>query len=192
MGSVLCRDHKCSSGIRHFQKAINPSKMNPALEDLHSQHFSCLQQLYIWISQRQLTFLDTVQMGLITDMQTYKPLNLVQHLFHNTLYCVLYTHFFFYVYILFFYIHILLILFFLFTIHALLIFCTYALLFLTVSFFLFTFASPSSSCISKSSSTFTLPTSYAQSDDIAFVSLDEPVRMCRESLQLCKTNITLM
>ena len=31
---MLCRDHKCSSGIRHFQRAVNPSKMNPALEDL--------------------------------------------------------------------------------------------------------------------------------------------------------------
>ena len=34
MGSMLCRDHKCSSGIRHFQKTVNSSKMNPALEDL--------------------------------------------------------------------------------------------------------------------------------------------------------------
>ena len=29
MGSMLCRDHKCSNGIRHFQRAVNPSKMNP-------------------------------------------------------------------------------------------------------------------------------------------------------------------
>ena len=28
MGSMLCRDHKCSSGIRYFQRAVNPSKMN--------------------------------------------------------------------------------------------------------------------------------------------------------------------
>ena len=34
MGSMLCQDHKCSSGIRHFQRAENPLKMNPALEDL--------------------------------------------------------------------------------------------------------------------------------------------------------------
>ena len=34
MGSMLCRDHKGSSGIRHFQRAVNPLKMNPALEDL--------------------------------------------------------------------------------------------------------------------------------------------------------------
>jgi len=37
MGSMLCRDNKCSSGIRHFQRAVNPSKMNPALEDLQLQ-----------------------------------------------------------------------------------------------------------------------------------------------------------
>ena len=37
MGSMLCRDHKCSSGIRHFQRAVNPLKMNPALEDLQLQ-----------------------------------------------------------------------------------------------------------------------------------------------------------
>jgi len=24
MGSMLCQDHKCSSGIRHFQRAVNP------------------------------------------------------------------------------------------------------------------------------------------------------------------------
>jgi len=41
--------------------------------------------LYIWIRQRQLIFLDTVAMGLTTDMQTYKSLNPVQHLFHKTL-----------------------------------------------------------------------------------------------------------
>jgi hypothetical protein len=55
----------------------------------HSPQCSCLQWLYIWINQRQLTFLDTVAMGLITDMQTYKSLNVVQHLFQNTLYCTL-------------------------------------------------------------------------------------------------------
>ena len=37
MWSMLCRDHKCSSGLRHFQRAVNPSKMNPALEDLQLQ-----------------------------------------------------------------------------------------------------------------------------------------------------------
>ena len=37
MGSMLCGDHKCSSGIRYFQRAVNPSKMNPALEDLQLQ-----------------------------------------------------------------------------------------------------------------------------------------------------------
>ena len=34
---------------------------------------------------KQLTFLDTVAMGLTTDMQTYKSLNPFQHLFHKTL-----------------------------------------------------------------------------------------------------------
>jgi len=34
MGSMLCRDHNCSSGVRRFQRAVNPLKMNPALEDL--------------------------------------------------------------------------------------------------------------------------------------------------------------
>ena len=36
-GGMLCRDHKCSSGIRHFQRDVNPLKMNPALEDLQLQ-----------------------------------------------------------------------------------------------------------------------------------------------------------
>jgi hypothetical protein len=29
MGSMLCRDRKCSSGIRHFQNVVNPLKMKP-------------------------------------------------------------------------------------------------------------------------------------------------------------------
>ena len=37
MESMLCRYHKCSSGVRHFQRAVNPSKMNSALEDLQLQ-----------------------------------------------------------------------------------------------------------------------------------------------------------
>ena len=37
MGGMLCRDHKCSSGIRHFLRAVNPLKMNPALEDLQKR-----------------------------------------------------------------------------------------------------------------------------------------------------------
>jgi hypothetical protein len=37
MGSMLSWDHKCSSGIRHFQRAMNPLKMNPTLEDLQLQ-----------------------------------------------------------------------------------------------------------------------------------------------------------
>ena len=61
-----------------------PSKKIP-LNQFHSQQFICLQWLYIWIRQRQLTFLDTVAMGLTTDMQTYKSLNPVQHLFHKIL-----------------------------------------------------------------------------------------------------------
>ena len=32
-GSTLCRNHNGSSGIRHFQRAVNIFKMNPALED---------------------------------------------------------------------------------------------------------------------------------------------------------------
>jgi len=40
-GSMLCWDHKCSSGVRHFQRAVNPLKMNPTLEDL---------QLHKWIT----------------------------------------------------------------------------------------------------------------------------------------------
>ena len=61
-----------------------PPKKIPATQ-FHSQQFICLQWLYIWIRQRQLTFLDTVPTGLTTDMQTYKSLNLVMHLFHKTL-----------------------------------------------------------------------------------------------------------
>ena len=37
MGSMLCRDHKFSRVIRHFQMAVNPSKVNPALEDIQLQ-----------------------------------------------------------------------------------------------------------------------------------------------------------
>jgi len=36
-GEHALGDHKCSSGIRHFQRVVNPSKMNPALEDLQLQ-----------------------------------------------------------------------------------------------------------------------------------------------------------
>ena len=42
MGSRLCRDHKCSSGIRHFQRAVNPLKMNLALEDLQLQKWTTM------------------------------------------------------------------------------------------------------------------------------------------------------
>ena len=55
----------------------------------HSQQCSCLHWLYIWISQTQQTFLNTDEVSLITDMHTYKSLNLVQHLFLNTLNCTL-------------------------------------------------------------------------------------------------------
>ena len=72
-----------------------PSDQNPSPHKkippthFHSQKCSCFQWLYIGINETQLTFLDTVEMGLITDMQTYKTLNLIQHLFHNTLHCTL-------------------------------------------------------------------------------------------------------
>ena len=46
--------------------------------------------------------LDTVEIGLITNMQTYKSPNLVQPLFLKTLYCIIKTHNFFYLYILVF------------------------------------------------------------------------------------------
>ena len=46
-----------------------PPKKIPTTH-FHSQQCSCLQWLYIWISQTQLTFLYTVEMGLITDMHT--------------------------------------------------------------------------------------------------------------------------
>ena len=52
-----------------------PKKIPPT--HFHSQQCSCLQWLYIWINQTQLAFLDTVEMGLITDMQTYKTLSLL-------------------------------------------------------------------------------------------------------------------
>jgi hypothetical protein len=61
---------------------------------------------------------------------------------------------------------------------------------LPMSFSVFTFTSPSCAGTSKSSSTFILPMRYAQSYDVAYVSLDEPGRMCRDYVQLCKTNIT--
>jgi hypothetical protein len=74
-------------GTTFLLKSPPPKKKIPT--HFHSQQCSCWQQLYIWINQRQLTFLDRVAMGLITDMQTYKSLSLVQHLFHNTLYCII-------------------------------------------------------------------------------------------------------
>ena len=37
MGSMLCRDHKCSNGIRHSPKTTNPLKMNLTLEDIQLQ-----------------------------------------------------------------------------------------------------------------------------------------------------------
>ena len=43
MGSMLCRDHKFSGGIRHFQRATNPLEMNPTLEDLH-----LLKRITMW------------------------------------------------------------------------------------------------------------------------------------------------
>ena len=49
-----------------------------------------------------------------------------------------------------------------------------------------------SSITSTSSSTFILPTSYVPSHDVGNVSLDEQGRILRESVQLCKTNVTLM
>jgi hypothetical protein len=48
------------------------------------------------------------------------------------------------------------------------------------------------SVTSTSSSTVILPTSHVQSDDVGNASLDELGRRCRESVQLYKTNITLM
>jgi len=49
-----------------------------------------------------------------------------------------------------------------------------------------------SSMTTTSSSTSELLKLHAPSDDVGNVSLDEPGRMCRESVQLYKTNITLM
>ena len=46
-----------------------PHKKYPTTH-FHSQKCSCFQWLYIWIKQIKLAFLDTVEMGLITDMQT--------------------------------------------------------------------------------------------------------------------------
>ena len=71
-----------------YQNPPPPKKKIPTTH-FHYQQCSCLQWLYTWISQTQLTFLYTAEMGLITDMHTYKSLNLVQHLFLNTLHCTL-------------------------------------------------------------------------------------------------------
>jgi len=46
--------------------------------------------------------------------------------------------------------------------------------------------------MSTSSSNFILPTSNVPSDEAGNVSLDEPDRTCRESVQLCKTKLTLI
>jgi len=37
LGSMLCRDHKFSSGLKHFYWAVIPSKLIPALEDFQLQ-----------------------------------------------------------------------------------------------------------------------------------------------------------
>ena len=57
MGSMLCRDHKCSSGIRHFQRAVNTLKMNPALEDLSTSKTDNNVELvrFLLRSDRRLT-----------------------------------------------------------------------------------------------------------------------------------------
>ena len=62
---LLCNDSQNHILIRIPHKKI-PTTYFP------SQQWSCLQCLYIWISQTQRTFLDTVEMGLITDMPTNK------------------------------------------------------------------------------------------------------------------------
>ena len=98
-----------------------PPKTN-TVKHYHSQQKSPLQWSSIWISQIQLTFLDTDEIGLTTDMQTYKSQNLVQPLFYKMLYRTLLTHLFFYIYIVFFCIHCLHLLLFLFSIYALLVF----------------------------------------------------------------------
>ena len=160
---ILCNPSQNYFVIR-ISHTSPPTKKNPPPTHFHSQQFSCLQLLYIWISQTQLTFLDTVEMGLITDMHTYKSLNVVQHLFLKTSYCILYTHLFFYVYIL--------------------------LIPFTVYLFLFSH-SPSPPLAYPSPS----QPSYYQRDMhnqmMLHMSLHELDRMCWESAQLCKTNVTL-
>ena len=124
---VFCNYSQNYILIRTFHNSL-PKKSN---KHFHSQYCSCLRWLYVWISQTQLIFLYTVQLGPITDMQTYKLLHLFQHLFLNILHSTLKIHPIFYAYILFIiyiYIHLLL---FPFTIYALLFFYIYALLFLT-------------------------------------------------------------
>ena len=79
----------CNYSQNYLLIRIPPLPKKIPTTHFHYQQFSCLQWLYIWISQRQLTFLDTAEMGLITDMHTYKSINLVQRLFLNTLHCTL-------------------------------------------------------------------------------------------------------
>ena len=81
----------CNYSQNYLLIRISPPPSHPKTPTTHShyQWFSCLQWLYMWISQIQLTFIYTAEMGLITEMHTYKSLNLVQHLFLNTLHCTL-------------------------------------------------------------------------------------------------------
>ena len=61
----------CNYSQNYLLIRIPPTQKIPTTH-FHSQQCSCLQWLYIWISQTQLTFLDTDEMDLITDMHTYK------------------------------------------------------------------------------------------------------------------------
>ena len=89
--------------LQHQHPDPPPFPQKITVNHFNSQEWS----FQLWpcklISQIQLTFLDTVEMGLITDMQTYKSPNLVQLLFNKTLHFILTTHLFFYVYILVFF-----------------------------------------------------------------------------------------
>ena len=127
---LLCNYLQTYRIIRIFPTSPTTPKSNPS-KSFSLQTVELLHPAIHIDKPKQLTFLDTVEMGLTTDMQTYKSPKLVQPLLLKMFYCILTTHLFFYIYILFFFcIYALFFFLFLFTIYVILMFDIYALFFL--------------------------------------------------------------
>ena len=63
--------------LLEFSPPTQPNNKAIAVNHFHSQQCSYYPWPYTLISQKQMTFLDTVEMGLTTDMQTFKSRNLL-------------------------------------------------------------------------------------------------------------------